>query len=222
MIPSRLLPLLLLPLFAGCQSLPWSDEATPPLATERVQGEITQVDGQLQLQTCRGQRQLQLLDPSASGLPEDAQLLLAGGAGPLFGDLRGELVSAPDSNDRLHVSRVYRLQAEGHGCAEPDFRDLVLRATGNEPGWSVRVSGQGMLLERIDQPAVALPYLEEQLPGGQASFSSEADRQRIELWVAPQYCVDSASGAISHLSVELRIDGQTLKGCAYYGGARND
>ena len=222
MIASRYLLLALLPLFAGCQSLPWGDDAAPPLATERLQGQITRIDGQLQLQTCRGQRQLQLLDPSASGFTEDAHLLLAGGAERLFGDLRGELVSAPGSNDRLNVSRVYRLQAEGHGCAEPGFHDLLLRASGNEPGWSVRVSGQGMLLERVDQPARALPYLEEQLPGGQASFSSEADRQRIELWVAPQYCVDSASGAISHLSAELRIDGQTYKGCAYYGGARND
>ncbi len=218
---SRFLLIALLPLFASCQSLPWGD-ATLPGATERLQGEITQVDGQLQLQTCRGQRQLQLLAPSATGFTEDAQLLLAESAGPLFGDLRGELLSAPGSDDRFNVSRVYRLQAEGHGCAEPDFRDLLLRASGNEPGWSVRVSGEGMLLERVDQPAIALPYLDEQLPGGQASFSSEADRQRIELWVAPQYCIDSASGTISHLSAELRIDGQTLKGCAYYGGARND
>ena len=222
MTHSRFLLFLLLPLFAGCQSLPWGEKGAPPRATERLQGEITRVDGQLQLQTCRGQRQVQLLDPSASGFTEDAQLLLADGAGALFGDLRGELVSAPGSIDRLNVSRVYRLQAEGHGCAEPDFRDLLLRASGNEPGWSLRISGQGMLLERADQPAVALPYLEEQLPSGQASFSSEADRQQIELWVAPQYCVDSASGAISHLSAELRIDGQTLKGCAHYGGARND
>lgn len=219
---SRLLLIALLPLFAGCQSLPWGEDATPPRATERLQGLITRVDDQLQMQTCRGQRQLQLLDSSASGFTGDAQLLLASGAAPLFGDLRGELVSAADGSGRLHVGRVYRLQTEGHGCAEPGFRDLLLRASGNEPGWSVRISSEGMLLERTDRPAIALPYLEEQLPGGQASFSSEADRQRIELWVAPQYCVDSATGAINHLSAELRVDGQTFRGCAYYGGARND
>lgn len=218
----RFLLFALLSLFAGCQSLAWNQDAAPLHPTERLQGEISRVDGRLQLQTCRGERQLQLLDPSASGFNEDAQLLLAGRAGPLFGDLRGELVSSAGNPDRLEISRVYRLQAEGQGCAEPGFRELLLRASGNEPGWSLRVNREGMLLERVGIAAIALPYLEEQLPGGQASFSSEADGQRIELWVAPRYCVDDASGAISHLAAELRIDGQTLKGCAYYGGARND
>jgi putative lipoprotein len=224
MIPRRLVMLALLPLFAGCQSLslPWAGDTPPQRPTERLQGELSRVDGNLQLRTCLGQRQLQVVDPSASGIREDAQLLLAGGAGPLFGDLRGSLVTTASGTEQLEVSRVYRLQSEGRGCAEADFRELLLRASGNEPGWSVRVTGHGMLLERTGEPPLALPYLEEQLPGGQASFSSEADLQRIELWVAPQYCVDSASGAVSHLGAELRVNGQKHKGCAYFGGARND
>jgi putative lipoprotein len=79
-----------------------------------------------------------------------------------------------------------------------------------------------LLLERPDQQALALPYLEEQLPGGQTNFSTEANDQRLELWVAPQRCLDSATGAVNHLTAELRLDGQTLRGCAYCGGARQD
>jgi putative lipoprotein len=213
--------LILLPLFAGCQSLPWSDEpAAPP--TERLQGEITQADGKLLLRSCQGQRSLELIDTGATGLPDDAQALLADGDQPLFADLRGSLVSQPDGAGQLQLSQVYRLQAEGPGCSANDFKQLMLRAGGHEPGWSLRVTSQGMLLERPDHPPLAVPYLEEQLPGGQASFSSEANSQRLNLWVAPQRCVDTATGAVTHLTAELRLDDQTLRGCAYYGGARND
>jgi putative lipoprotein len=58
------------------------------------------------------------------------------------------------------------------------------------------------------------------VPGGGLTLTSEANGQHVELWVAPQRCVDSATGAIRHLRAELRIDGKTLRGCGYYGGAR--
>ena len=141
----------------------------------------------------------------------------------LFADLRGTLHQArPDEVGQFALTRVYRLQREGHGCGEENFKHLILRASGHEPGWSVNVTSRGMLLTRPGQEPVALPYLEEQLPGGQLSFTSEANAQQLDLWVAPQRCVDSASGTVSHLSAELRLDGQTLRGCAYYGGGRDD
>lgn len=218
----RTLLFALLPLFAGCQIFSGNERATVQ-PTERLQGEITRSGGQLLLRTCQGQRQLKLVDTATTGLPDDARALLDDGAQSLFADVRGKLVSRADGNDQLQLTRVYRLQHEGHGCNADNFQHLMLRASGNEPFWSLRITRQGMLFERPDHPPLALPYLEEQLPGGQASFSSEADNQQLNLWVAPQRCVDSASGAVSHLSAELRLDdGQILRGCAYYGGARND
>lgn len=216
----RALLFLLIPLFAGCQSLGWQNDA-PPRATERLQGLLTVDDGQLEFRSCQGERQLRLVDSIESGLLDDA-LALGGDTGAtLFTDVRGTLASQ-DNQDRMELSRVYRVQAEGHGCGAEGFRQLILRAHGNEPGWSLRVTRDGMLLERIDQPPLALPYLEEQLPGGQTHFSSEANGQQIGLWVAPQRCVDDASGAVSHLTAELRLGTDVLRGCAYYGGARND
>ena len=218
----RALLFALLPLFAGCQMLGWSERATTQ-PTERLQGQVTQSQGKLMLRTCQGQRQLELIDTATTGLPDDAHALLSDGAQNLFADVRGKLVAQPDGYGQLQLTRVYRLQSEGRGCNVENFQHLMLRASGNEPFWSLHITRQGMLFERPDHPPLALPYLEEQLPGGQASFSSEADNQRLNLWVAPQRCVDSASGAVSHLSAELRLDdGQTLRGCAYYGGARND
>ena len=222
MISHRALLLALLPLFAGCQMLGWTERPTTP-PTERLQGQISLSQDGLMLRTCQGQRPLELIDSGATGLPDDVQALLSDGAQQLFADVRGKLESRPDGSGRLLLTRIYRLQNEGDGCDAGNFHQLMLHASGNEPFWSLRITRQGMLFERPDHPPLALPYLEEQLPGGLASFSSEADDQRLNLWVAPQRCVDSASGAISHLSAELRLDdGQTLRGCAYYGGARND
>lgn len=221
MTSSRTLLFALLPLFAGCQSLPWSAEPSRQ-ATERLQGEITRNDGALVLRTCQGQRQVELLDSAATGLPDDAMMLLADGGEPLFGDVRGRLATRADGISQLQLTEVYRLQSEGQGCNAREFNELTLRAAGHEPGWNVRITTSGMLLERLGQDPLAVPYLEEQLPGGQSSFSSEANSQRLDLWVAPQRCVDVATGAVSHLTAELRLDDQTLRGCAYYGGARGE
>lgn len=212
--------LLTLPLFAGCQALPWGDEPTSP--TERLQGEVTHSGGMLLLRTCQGTRQLELLDSAATGLPDDAQALLADGGQPLFADVRGRLLSRANGTGQLQLTQVYRLQAEGPGCGAKGFDRLALRAGGHEPGWSLTITTQGMLLERPDHAPLAVPFLEEQLPAGQTSFSSEANNQRLDLWVAPQRCVDSATGTVTHLTAELRLDDQTLRGCAYYGGARNE
>ncbi|MBA1277456.1 MULTISPECIES: hypothetical protein [Pseudomonadaceae] len=220
MTSPRVLLLALLAVFAGCQSLPWSDGPRRQ-PTERLQGEVTHRDGLLSLRTCQGERHITLLDTDAIGLSEDAQALLSDSGQPLFADVRGTLISR-EGDSQLQLTQVYRLQAEGPGCDADDFKQLTLRASGNEPGWSVRITTRGMLLVRPGEAPLAVPYLEEQLPGGQSSFSSEANNQRLDLWVAPQRCVDDASGAISHLTAELRLDGQTLRGCAYYGGARNE
>ncbi|MCP9337987.1 COG3650 family protein [Stutzerimonas xanthomarina] len=221
MITPRALLLSLLPVFAGCQSLQWDDQP-PARSTERMQGTITQQDGGLHFSSCQGRRNLALLDSGATGLPDDAQALLAGSKQPLFADIRGSLINQNGDSGQFQLTQVYRLQAEGPGCNNDAFNRLLLRATGHEPGWSVTVTSSGLLLERPGQSPLALPYLEEQLPSGQTSFSTEANDQRLDLWVAPQRCLDSATGAVSHLTAELRLDGQTLRGCAYYGGARQD
>lgn len=220
MITPRALLLSLLPVFAGCQSLPWTSEA-PARPTERLQGLVTQQDGGLRFNACQGTRHFELLDSAATGLIEDVQALVRENQ-PLFADVRGHLSSQGGEGGQLQLSQLYRLQSEGPACGDGAFSELVLRASGHEPDWSVEITSRGMLLKRPDQAPVALPFLEEQVPGGQTSFSSEANDQRLDLWVAPQRCLDIASGTVSHLTAELRLDGQTLRGCAYYGGARQD
>ncbi|TBV17313.1 COG3650 family protein [Stutzerimonas kirkiae] len=219
----RPLLFMLFPLLGACQSFFAAQQ--PPAVGERMQGEVRREAGTLLLTTCQSTQEqtLSLQDQGDSGFNDDANALFADGATRLFVDIGGRKLgkASADAYPRLDVRQVYRIQNEGHGCDDPALRSLTLRASGNEPFWNIAISPRGLLLERPDQPPLALPYLEEQLPQGQLNFSSEANQQRLELWIAPQRCVDSASGAVSHLSAVLSIDGQRQNGCAYFGALRN-
>lgn len=221
MLPARSLLFALLPLFAGCQMFATQPEPAAP--TVRLQGELSTSNGTLQFRPCGEQRRLNIGNDGNSDIMREAALLLADGPGPLFADLRGQLAasSAEGGDGKLQLSEVYRIQREGPGCDEPGFNRLLLRASGNEPDWSLSVTGKGLALFRPGQPVLALPYLEEALPDGRYSLSSEANGQRLELWVAPQRCTDSMSGTVQHLSAELRLNGQVQRGCASIGGARS-
>lgn len=222
MSPVRPLILALLSLFAGCQLLPQhAEQPLPP--KQRLQGELSQSEGQLVLRPCGEQRHFQLVNDGSSEITREAAQLFSDGPGPLFVDLSGRLAAsqAAGSDGQLQVVEVYRLQREGQGCSDPAFKRLVLRAYGHEPDWSLNVTGGGLALFRPGQEPLALPYLEEQLPDGRFNISSEANGQHLELWVAPQRCSDSMDGSVQHLSAELRLDGQVMRGCASLGGARN-
>ncbi len=219
-MPARHWIYALLPLFAGCVYNPANDDA--PKQPVRLQGELDLVDSQMLLRPCQEQRRFAVTDAAGIGLLEDVRGLLGGGSGPLFADLSGFYgASRVDGTDgEFKVEQRYRLQNDAHGCANPNYPRLLLHAGGQQPDWSVEVGERGLMLERSGQPAQALPYLEEQLPEGRLNLTSEANGQRLELWIAPQRCVDTKTGAVQSLSAELRVDGQVQRGCAYFGGAR--
>ncbi|WP_348970744.1 hypothetical protein [Pseudomonas atacamensis] len=206
----------LLPLFAACQLFDGQRESVSHAGQTRMQGQLTAADGKLVFQPCQEQRQLLVNDIGGTSVLQEAATL-ADEQGKLFADVRGKV-----SGDRLDLGQLYRVERSGTACDDPNFKLLILRAAGHGPEWNVKVSGKGMVIERDGQPPLAVPYVEEQLGDGRFNLSSEANNQRIELWVAPQRCVDSSTGSVQHMSAELRIDGQVQRGCGYFGGARND
>ncbi|WP_044871631.1 membrane protein [Pseudomonas sp. LFM046] len=213
----------LLPLFGACQM--FAEKAPAPAANlVRLQGQLSVDAGQVMFSPCGEKRRFALVDSGATGLLPEAANLSADGPGPLFADVRASMgpSTLPGVDGQLDLHTLYRLQREGHGCTDLNFKRLLLQANGHEPDWSLNVSGKGLVLDRPGQPSLALPYVEEQLPEGRFNLSSEANGQRLELWVAPQRCVDSMSGAVQHLSAELRLDGKPMRGCASFGGARDN
>lgn len=223
MLNVRPLLLTLLPLFAGCQLFQVYVPPTPPTPAVRLQGELTLEHDLLVLRPCGEQRRLALVSDTIGNLRRDAENLLADGRSSLFVDLRGwpQGSKQADLDGEVRLDQVYRVQGEGPGCNEPGFDRLLLRASGHEPDWTLGVGDQGLVLLRPAQEPLALPYLEEQLPNGSFSLSSEANGQRLELWLTPEHCADDMSGTIHHLAAELRLNGTVLRGCASYGGARN-
>lgn len=210
----------LLPLFAACQLLDGPRESASHVGQTRMQGQLTAADGKLLFQPCNEQRSYVVNDTGATSVLQEAATL-ADDQGKLFADVRGRIV-ASGADSRLDLEQLYRVERSGTACDDPNFKQLNLRAAGHGPEWNVKVSGKGMVIDRAGQPPLALPYVEEQLGDGRFNLSTEANNQRIELWVAPQRCVDSSTGSVQHMSAELRIDGQVQRGCGYFGGSRND
>jgi putative lipoprotein len=210
----------LLPLFAGCVYNPANDAGEKPPV--RLQGELSMADGRMLLRPCQEQRRFVLTDAASLGLQEDVRELLGGGTAPLFADIAGSYAASRVSgtDGEFNVLQRYRLQDGAQRCDEPNFARLLLHAGGRQPEWSVDVGESGLMLERSGRPAQAFPYLEEQLPEGRLNLTSEANGQRLELWIAPQRCVDPTTGTVQSLAAELRVDGQVQRGCAYFGGAR--
>ncbi|WP_202369495.1 COG3650 family protein [Pseudomonas sp. MWU318] len=215
-VARSLIVVALLPLFAACQLLDGSRESASHVGQSRMQGQLTAADGKLVFQPCGEQRQYVVNDIGGTSVLQEAATL-ADQQGKLFADVRGRI-----AGDRLDLGQLYRVERSGTACDDPNFKLLILRAAGHGPEWNVKVSGKGMVIDREGQPALAVPYVEEQLGDGRFNLSSEANNQRIELWVAPQRCVDSSTGSVQHMSAELRIDGKVERGCGYFGGSRND
>jgi len=215
-VARSLIVVALLPLFAACQLLDGPRESASHIGQTRMQGQLTAADGKLVFQPCGEQRQYAVNDIGGTSVLQEAATL-ADQQGKLFADVRGKI-----AGDRLDLGQLYRVERSGTACDDPNFKLLILRAAGHSPEWSVKVSGKGMVIDREGQPALAVPYVEEQLGDGRFNLSSEANNQRIELWVAPQRCVDSSTGSVQHMSAELRIDGKVERGCGYFGGSRND
>ena len=209
-----------LPLFAACQLLDGPRESASHVGQTRLQGQLTAADGKLLFQPCNEQRSLVVNDSGGTSVLQEAATL-ADAQGKLFADVRGRII-ASGTDSRLDLAQLYRVERSGTACNDPNFKVLILRAAGHGPEWNVKVSGKGMVIERADQPPLALPYVEEQLGDGRFNLSTEANNQHIELWVAPQRCVDSTTGSVQHMSAELRVDGQVQRGCGYFGGSRND
>ncbi|MDB6141034.1 MAG: lipoprotein [Pseudomonas sp.] len=217
-----LLMFALLPVFAGCQVFT-AKPATPDPSLTRMQGELTGEGGQLWFQPCNSQRRFVITDNGNTGVLQEASALAAR-KGKLFADLRGrfDASKADGMVGEVNLQQLYRVERSTNACNNPNFKLLIVHANGNAPAWTANVNEKGLVLNREGKDALALPYVEEQLPDGRLDFSTEANNQRIELWVAPQRCVDPTDGSVQHLTAELRVNGQVQRGCAYYGGARND
>ena len=147
----------LLPLLTACQVYTGKPEGPPPAT--RLQGQLQAQGGQLFFTPCQEQRRFTLVDSGNSGVIREAGQLLADGQATLFAGLAGRLGGSQGngSDGRFEVSQLYRVQGEGHGCDDLNFKRLTLRASGSEPFWQVEVGSKGLVLNRPGEQPLALP-----------------------------------------------------------------
>lgn len=214
--------LTLLPLFSACQMLGLgASEPHPNAGLTRMQGALIGEGGHLLFQPCGEHRRFAVSDVGNTGVLQEAGNL-ASKPGTLFVDLRGSFDASKTGgmDGTLKLSQLYRVERSDTACSDPNFKLQTVHASGHNPDWELKVSGSGMVLNRTGEAPLALPYLEEQLPDGRLNLSSAANDQRIDVWLAPQRCVDGAS--VQFLAAEIRVNGQAQRGCGYFGSARND
>ncbi|WP_213879974.1 hypothetical protein [Pseudomonas sp. dw_358] len=215
--------LALLPLFGACQLFTPAPLQNSNAGLTRMQGVLTAANGQLLFHPCGEPRHYVVSDTGGTSVLQEAATL-ASQPGSLYADIRGSFDASKTggTDGQVNLQQVYRLTRSNSACTDPNYKNLVLQASGQAPHWTVRVNAKGMEIQRPGQPDLALPFLEETLPDGRLDLSTEANDQRIELWIAPQRCVDSATGTVSSLTAEFRFNNEVQRGCAWFGGARND
>lgn len=215
----------LLPVFAGCQLMPShsADSTVSKAGMIRMQGTLTGDNGKLFFEPCNEQRRYAVTDSGETGILQESASV-ADKSGKVFADVRGNFVAskAQGSDGQASVFQLYRVERPTGACEDGNFKRLTIHASGNSPKWSLNASGKGMVLERQGKEPFAVPYMEEQLPEGRFNLITDANEQHVELYVAPQRCVDPVDGSVQHLTAELRVNGQVQRGCAYFGAMRND
>ncbi|MBI1685957.1 hypothetical protein I4Q42_19995 [Caulobacter hibisci] len=118
-------------------------------------------------------------------------------------------------------------QAEGASAAPADAPAAVgpdyggdFDLVGTEPFWSGRIREDGLLLDRMDGGAVALPNPGVRIDGEEGVWDAEQPGEaggaghRLVFRLTPQPCSDGMSDRVFSHAAEVWLDGATLKGCA--------
>jgi putative lipoprotein len=124
-----------------------------------------------------------------------------------------------DAEGKPQFTQFERLAPQGQGsCDEKDLSNSLFRARGNEPGWSVDVTPQGVILTRPDVPAITFEYAPlEKTPTGGRHFAAENSDGKLDFTLAPGQCSDGMSDVVYGWNATATFGEQTLKGCGFAG-----
>ena len=175
---------------------------------------------------CGADREFWVNDATGGDLAQVYEALAGGIGKPLFVDVRGVLEQPPKTGAGstyprvLRVVELRRADPAGAGCRE-NLRYFELRAWGDDPFWRVDVSRNGIIWSSYGAPSsVAFPYGPPRRDGAALRYAAVregAERHELELQMKPGRCTDPRTGAVTWLTVEARLNGRTLRGCAYEG-----
>ena len=117
-----------------------------------------------------------------------------------------------DYSGNLVVEEILYAAQEGFSC-ETEWTEFVFRAYGNEPFWSVELSGAGLVLRRPGQPDLSWDSPREERVGTSAIYTMN----EVTLKVSSEPCRDSMSGAFFGHTAHLQFGSEKFYGCAIKG-----
>lgn len=142
---------------------------------------------------------------------------------PVFMEVQGMLTDAPSDGfgaeyqGGIIVKKIINMSREGFGCRE-QYDDFIYKAQGNEPGWSVTVSREGIRYTSINSPAPAIyPLVDPESKGETIRYVSTMQGKTIELVIMPEPCRDTMSGEQFSWKAKVKVDGKSYTGCAKKG-----
>lgn len=93
---------------------------------------------------------------------------------------------------------------------------FVLRASGNEPFWTMLAGSQSIRLDQLDRPSTSFAGLAEGDLADGGTVEREAGPHRLRVTVTREHCLDTMSGEPSPLTVTIELDDETLRGCGVW------
>jgi len=192
-------------------------ESTPASVPRRIGGFFNGDTGGPALEVCEGGVTLPLTGPALPDLLAHHQTLTSGQESqtPIFVDVLATLEPA----STLHVLELRRAAFEGFGCQTVE-EDLVARAGGNEPFWSVEVYDDRATFSTPEgSTQLEANSLVRSADGWLVTGTTVSGGGPFELTLSPGGCTDSMSGAWSHLGATLSLGDETYSGCGLLGSA---
>jgi uncharacterized membrane protein len=88
-----------------------------------------------------------------------------------------------------------------------------LRASGNEPGWTLLVGPQSIRLDLQDRPGAIFTGLKSDESVDDGLIVRQTDQHSLKIVIEDRTCRDTMSGEPAPLSVAVELDGDVLHGC---------
>ena len=198
----------------------------PPLAGPqgiRVTGHLVWGHENRSFTACGGDREGWAINESGEELVEVYEELTSAPYQPMFVELRGEWVAAPQDGfgarflEALRITEFLRAENEGFGC-RLDLAGVLFIASGNEPFWRLQVREDGIFMRSMDSPdEVVFPAPQKRGEAPLITFTSDGAVSTIQVVLEERRCIDTMSGARFAWTATVDIDGRRLTGCAAEG-----
>jgi uncharacterized membrane protein/heat shock protein HslJ len=124
-----------------------------------------------------------------------------------------------DYDRQVTVRELRRAGLETRGCAE-DLKNMIFRASGNEPFWDVQILEGSIVLSELGNRKLTFPSVHTEVSNDRWVFASKTqapDQHDIRISITKKRCSDTMSGELFSFSSQVNLDDSKYVGCAREG-----